>query len=110
MLGWFKRRIVEHHYFYHQDKETKEALFFIKNKLKIMNENLEEIKSSLLAANEKVSKVSADVTLLHTKVDAIPNLPTAEEWAEVKAIAANLNTSLQEVDDKTAEETAGTPS
>lgn len=104
MLGWFKRRIIEHHHYYHQDNETKEAINLIKRKLIIMNENLEEIKASLLAATEKVSKVSADVTLLHTKVDAIPGMPTAEEWAEVKSIAANLNTSLQEVDDKTPEE------
>lgn len=74
-----------------------------------MNEDLNQIKSDLTEANTTLGKVKADVTLLHTKVDGIAGLPTAEEWAEVKTLAANLKTGLQEVDDVTPEETSTTP-
>lgn len=68
-------------------------------------EAIQQLKEQLIAANAKVAKVSADVDLLHTKIDALPEAPTAEELAEVKQLAADLNTSLQAVDDKTPEET-----
>lgn len=69
-----------------------------------MNEDLQQIKASLEAANTKADKIAADVTLLHTKINGIENVPTAEEWAEVKALSSQLNDKLQAVDDKTADE------
>lgn len=66
-----------------------------------MSTELNEIKADLVAAKEKVTKVAADVAALHAKIDAIGDVPTAEEWAEVKALSADLNTSLQAVDDAT---------
>lgn len=77
---------------------------FITTKLNQMSLQLDELKAALVAANEKVAKVAADVTRLHEKIDAAGDVPTAEEWAEVKTLAEDLNTSLQAVDEKTPEE------
>lgn len=101
------RFTVEHHHYFHgttDDVQSRLLNLILKNQQK-MNQDLEQIKSDLTAANDKVAKVKADVTLLHTKVDAIADQPTAEEWAEVKTLSGKLNTSLQEVDDQTPEET-----
>jgi hypothetical protein len=98
---------VEHHHYFHgfsDDNATRLFNQILKNQHK-MNEDLQQIKTDLETANTTLGKVKADVTLLHTKIDAIPGQPTAEEWAEVKTLAANLKTGLQEVDDQTAEET-----
>lgn len=71
-----------------------------------MNEDLQQIKDALTAANAKADKIQTDVTLLHTKIGSIPGeVPTPEEWAEVKQIATDLNNKLQGIDDQTADET-----
>jgi len=100
------RIIIEHHHYFHDDEGVKGILHSINKTLLKMNEELQQIKTDLVAANEKADKVAADVTLLHTKIDSIPGLPTAEEWAEVKTLSSNLNSKLQTIDDQTAEETA----
>lgn len=70
-----------------------------------MGQNLNEVKEALAAADAKADKIAADVTLLHGKIDNVNGeTPTAEEWAEVKALATNLNNKLQNIDDQTAEE------
>jgi len=69
-----------------------------------MSQELDAIKAGVIAAQEKVVKVAADVTLLHAKVDAIIDVPTAEQWAEVQQLTADLNSSLQVIDDQTPEE------
>ena len=69
-----------------------------------MSEELDSIKGALVSAQEKVTKVAADVASLHAKIDAIGEMPTAEEWAEVQQLATDLNTSLQVVDDATEDE------
>lgn len=99
------RSRVDHHHYHHADNDTRDSLHLIIQKVKKMANELEEIKADLVSANEKVTKIKADVTLLHSKVDAIPGAPTAEQWAEVKALSSQLNASLQEVDDATPEET-----
>lgn len=78
-------------------------LLFIIIKLFFMSEALNEIKADLLAANEKVTKIAADVARLHAAIEALGDAPTPEELAEVKALSADLNTSLQAVDDQTPE-------
>jgi len=79
-------------------------LIIILFKLLFMSEQLDLIKADLLAANEKVTKVAADVQRLHDRIDEIGDgVPTAEEWAEVKQLSADLNASLQAVDDQTPE-------
>lgn len=98
------RSRVDHHHYHHADQDTRDALHLIIKNQKKMNEDLDQIKSDLQAANTTLGKVRADVTILHTKIDAIPVQPTAEEWAEVKTLAANLKVGLQEVDDKTEDE------
>lgn len=69
-----------------------------------MSQDLNEIKDQIIAANEKVTKVAADVARLHALIDSLGDVPTAAEWTEVKQLAADLNTSLQVVDDQTPEE------
>lgn len=69
----------------------------------IMNNDLQEIKDKLIAADLKIDKVGADVVRLHEIINASGELPTAEEWADVKNIATSLNDKLQVVDDQTAE-------
>lgn len=71
-------------------------------KLNCMSQEAQEIKQALQDANAKVAKVAADVALLHSKIDALPN---TTELAEIKSLAADLNASLQTVDDATPEET-----
>jgi hypothetical protein len=93
------------HIHQHADEDTKKSLYLIINKLNKMNEDLEQVKQDLIAANQKVGKVRADVAKLHALVAAGGNAPTAEQWAEVKALSGQLNTSLQEVDDQTEDET-----
>lgn len=101
--------ITHHHYFHIQDDGVKAILNSILKNQHNMNEDLQQIKTDLQTANTSLSKVKADVTLLHSKVDGIAGQPTAEEWAEVKTLATNLKAGLQEVDDQTAEETPATP-
>jgi hypothetical protein len=72
-------------------------------KLFIMANELDAIKADVVSAKQKVEKVAADVAALHEKLDAIGEVPTEEQWAEVKAMTAELNTSLQAVDDATAD-------
>jgi hypothetical protein len=80
-------------------------LIFITIKILKMSEQLDSIKGALVSAQEKVTKIAADVALLHAKIDAIgASVPTAEQWAEVQQLATELNTSLQVVDDATPEE------
>jgi uncharacterized protein YfcZ (UPF0381/DUF406 family) len=71
-------------------------------KLNCMSTEAQEIKQALEDAKAKVAKVAADVALLHSKIDALPN---TTELAEIKALSAELNTSLQAVDDSTPDET-----
>lgn len=78
-------------------------LILITIKLLFMSEVLDQIKADLLAANEKVTKIAADVARLHAAIEALGDAPTAAELAEVKALSADLNTSLQIVDDATPE-------
>lgn len=68
-----------------------------------MSTELDAIKADVIAANEKVTKVAADVARLHELITAGGDVPTAEQWAEVKQLTADLNTSLQAVDDATPE-------
>lgn len=68
-----------------------------------MGENLNAIKADLISANEKITKIAADVQRLHDAIAAAGEVPTPEEWAEVKQISADLNTALQAVDDVTPE-------
>lgn len=84
---------------------TIKSLNSITHKLIRMSEDLNAIKQTLLETKAVVTKVAADVTRLHAKVDAIEgDVPTAEEWQEVKDLAAGLKSSLQAVDDQTPEE------
>lgn len=78
-------------------------LFIIIIKLFSMSAELNEIKEKLIAADAKVTKVAADVQRLHDLIAAAGEVPTAAEWAEVKALADGLNASLQAVDDATSE-------
>lgn len=70
-----------------------------------MNTDLEQIKADLTDSKNLVTKVAADVALLHSKIDALGDAPTAEQIAEVKALSADLKASLTAVDEQTAEET-----
>jgi len=90
------------------------------NTLKLFKtmEDLQQIKEALQQANQTITesaavaaKVDADVTALHAKIDGIADSPTAEEWAEVKALAESLKTgsaslkeALIETDAKTDDE------
>lgn len=74
------------------------------SKLNQMSQSAAEIKQALADAQAKVTKVAADVTALHAKIDALGDAPTADEINEIKAMAADLNSSLQAVDDQTADE------
>lgn len=100
---------VHHHFHTGGEDEVKKLLNVILKNQHKMNEGLNQIKSDLTEANTTLGKVKADVTLLHSKVDGIAGLPTAEEWAEVKTLAGNLKAGLKEVDDATAEEEPTTP-
>lgn len=86
-------------------------------KLFTIMEDLQQIKEALQQANQIITeaaavaaKVDADVTSLHAKIDGIAELPTQEEWDEVKALAEGLRTgsaslkeALVETDAKTEE-------
>jgi chromosome segregation ATPase len=96
---------VHHHY--GASGLAQEQFLIIQNQFTKMSEELLAIKASLEEAKAKVAKVSADVDSLHTKIDSITGeVPTADEWNEVKTLAADLNSSLQVVDDKTADATS----
>jgi len=88
---------------------TSILLLLIIIKLFFMSEQLEEAKALVQAANEKVDKVAADVALLKSKVDAIADAPTAEEWSDFKQSLTDLNSKLQTVDDQTPEEEVVAP-
>lgn len=83
------------------------GIFHLILKTKKMSQELEAIKADLEAAKVKTSKIAADVAGLHAKIDALGDAPTAEELAEVKQLSADLNTSLQAVDDATADADQG---
>lgn len=68
-------------------------------------EAIQEIKAKLQAALGKIDKVTADVALLHSKIDNLPEAPTAEEIQELKDLSTEINDKLQAVDDSTPEET-----
>lgn len=80
------------------------AFLLIFKKLYTMGEQLDSIKADLVAANAKADKIQADVTKLTNAIGNTGETPTAEEWAEVKQIASDLNTKLQGIDDQTAED------
>lgn len=80
----------------------KQLSLILKNQ-KTMSEALDAIKSDLVATKAIVIKVKADVEGLHAKLDALGDAPTPEQLAEVKALSADLVTSLQAVDDETAD-------
>ena len=66
-----------------------------------MSEVLDEIKQDLIESKETVAKISADVDVLHAKIDALPENPDAEAIAEIKALSTSLKESLVVVDEKT---------
>ena len=66
-----------------------------------MSVELDAIKADLVAAKVSSDKIAVDVTSLHTKIDGIAGVPTAAEWAEVKALSSELVTSLAAVDAQT---------
>ena len=73
--------------------------------LTTMNQDLQQIKADLQESKDKLAKVATDVTNLHNKIDQITGeLPTAEEWAEVKTLASDLKTGLTTVDEVTPDE------
>lgn len=76
----------------------------ILKKLNTMGDNLNEIKAALVAADAKADKIQSDVTKLTNAIGNTGETPTAEEWAEVKLIAADLNLKLQGIDDQTEDE------
>lgn len=83
---------------------VKLELHSITYKLNKMSNDGDEIKQSLADAKAKIVKVAADVTSLHKKIDALPTAPSAEEIADIKAAAKDLNDSLQVVDDQTPDQ------
>ena len=76
-------------------------LLLIIIKLFFMSEELNAIKADLEASKLSTEKIAADVTGLHAKIDAVVGVPTAAEWAEVKALSGELVTSLAAVDAQT---------
>jgi len=73
-----------------------------------MSEELNGIKQLLTDTQEVVTKVSKDVDNLHQRINEISGeVPTAEEWAEVKSLAQGLKDSLVAVDEKTEDQPAG---
>ncbi len=97
---------IYHHMVYDDnchELDIKQYLNSIIQKLNQMSEAGEEIKQALADAQAKVSKIATDVALLHSKIDALSTNPTADEVAEIKSLAADLNSSLQAVDDSTPE-------
>jgi len=83
--------------------DIKQSLNSIIQKLNQMSEAGDEIKQALTDAKAKVAKVADDVARLHAKIDALSTNPTAEEVTEIKEMSADLNSSLQAVDDSTPE-------
>lgn len=80
-------------------------LFFILKISLIMNDNLAAIKQLLSDTKEVVVKVSKDVDNLHQRINEITGeVPTAEEWAEIKGLAQGLKDSIVAVDEKTEDE------
>lgn len=78
-------------------------LIIIIIKLFFMSEELNEIKAALETANTKVAAIAADVQRLHDIIAAAGDIPTEEEWNEVKTLANGLNSALQAVDEQTPE-------
>ena len=77
-------------------------LFLIFKILLVMSEELNEVKQTLIDTQAVVTKVSKDVDNLHAKIEEITGeVPTAEEWEEVKNLASGLKSSLSTVDEKT---------
>jgi len=75
-----------------------------------MANELNDIKADIVAAKAKIVKVATDVANLHAKIDLITGeLPTAEEWAEVKALTVELNSNLQAIDDVTLDDIVPPP-
>ena len=89
------------HIHIHQDDSKLDSII---QKLNQMSEAADQIKQALADAQAKVTKIAADVALLHSRIDALSTNPTADEVAEIKTLAADLNSSLQAVDDSTPEE------
>lgn len=98
-LSYFSRYIIELRYVNYRG--IKQQLLLILKNQKTMSEALDAIKSDLVATKAIVIKVKADVEGLHAKLDALGDAPTPEQLAEVKALSADLVTSLQAVDDET---------
>lgn len=91
--------------FYGMDAIITVIITLIIIKIFSMSEQLDAIKGALVSAQEKVTKIAADVALLHSKIETIgESVPTTEQWAEVQQLASDLNTSLQVIDDATPEE------
>ena len=83
-------------------------LFLIFKILLVMSEELNEVKQTLIDTQAVVTKVSKDVDNLHAKIEEITGeVPTAEEWAEVKNLASGLKSSLIAVDEKTEDAEEG---
>lgn len=87
-----------------QQNEIIHLLHSILKNQKIMSQDADEIKQALNDAKAKTAKIAADVALLHSKIDALSTAPTPTEIAEIKSLSAELNASLQAVDDSTPEE------
>ncbi len=108
LTGHTDMRLDIYHHMVYDDNchelDIKQYLNSIIQKLNQMSEAGEEIKQALTDAKAKVAKVADDVARLHAKIDALGANPTAEEVAEIKEMSADLNSSLQAVDDSTPEE------
>lgn len=79
---------------------------FSQKQLKLIMGKLDGIGADVQAAKALVVKIKADVTSLHTKIDALPD--DSAEIAALKAESADLVASLQGVDDQTEDEAADT--
>lgn len=75
--------------------------------LKVMSDAADQIKAALNAAKATLGKVATDVQNLHTKITELSTNPSAAEVEEIKALAADLNTTLQNVDAQTEDESTG---
>lgn len=92
------------HIHQHDDRDTKEKLNLIIQKLNDMGQNLDDIKQALADANTKADKIASDVQHLHDLISGTGETPTPEQWQEVKDAAAALNNKLQGIDDQTEDQ------
>ena len=82
-------------------------LFILKKQIK-MSAEFEQAKADLLEIKGIVVRVGEDVTTLQTTIDNLSEQgegATPEQVAELQALISGIKTSLQTIDDKTANPT-----